>query len=280
MRKIYERYTDRVEAFGIDECWLDVSESANLFGGGKKIAEEIRAAVKKEIGITVSVGVSWNKIFAKLGSDMKKPDAVTEITEENYRDLVWRLPVEELLYVGRATKNKLNKRGVYTIGQLANTDEALLSDWLGKWGRYLYVFANGLDCSPVVKREEEQNIKSIGNSLTNYRDLKNDEDVRMLILLLSDSVAARLRESTFSKARTVHLIVTDSSLVHYSKQGKMSLPSRSATDIADCAYELFRAVFPWNYPVRAVSKTAACPTQKSMSSAPSGRPPAIPPPMS
>lgn len=123
---------------------------------GKKIAEEIRAAVKKEIGITVSVGVSWNKIFAKLGSDMKKPDAVTEITEENYRDLVWRLPVEELLYVGRATKNKLNRRGVYTIGQLANTGEALLSDWLGKWGRYLYVFANGLDCSPVVKREEER----------------------------------------------------------------------------------------------------------------------------
>lgn len=253
VRKIYERYTDRVEAFGIDECWLDVSESANLFGGGKKIAEEIRAAVKKEIGITVSVGVSWNKIFAKLGSDMKKPDAVTEITEENYRDLVWRLPVEELLYVGRATKNKLNRRGVYTIGQLANTDEALLSDWLGKWGRYLYVFANGRDCSPVVKREEEQNVKSIGNSLTNYRDLKNNEDVRMLILLLSDSVAARLRESMFGKARTVHLIVTDSSLVHYSKQGKMPLPSRSATDIADCAYELFRAVFPWNYPVRAVS---------------------------
>lgn len=128
--------------------------------------------MKKEIGITVSVGVSWNKIFAKLGSDMKKPDAVTEITEENYRDLVWRLPVEELLYVGRATKNKLNRRGVYTIGQLANTGEALLSDWLGKWGRYLYVFANGRDCSPVVKREEEQNVKSIGNSLTNYRDLK------------------------------------------------------------------------------------------------------------
>ena len=116
VRKIYERYTDRVEAFGIDECWLDVSESANLFGGGKKIAEEIRAAVKKEIGITVSVGVSWNKIFAKLGSDMKKPDAVTEITEENYRDLVWRLPVEELLYVGRATKNKLNRRGELTAG--------------------------------------------------------------------------------------------------------------------------------------------------------------------
>ena len=127
-KEIYMQYTDMVESFGLDECWLDVSESANLFGGGKKIAEEIRAAVKKEIGITVSVGVSWNKIFAKLGSDMKKPDAVTEITEENYRDLVWRLPVEELLYVGRATKNKLNKRGVYTIGQLANTDEALLSD--------------------------------------------------------------------------------------------------------------------------------------------------------
>ena len=253
VRKIYERYTDRVEAFGIDECWLDVSDAARIFGGGVKIAEEIRRAVKSEIGITASVGVSWNKIFAKLGSDMKKPDAVTEITPENYKDIVWRLPVEELLYVGKATKRKLNKYGIFTIGELARTDEKLLCGWLGKWGTYLHVFANGRDETPVVRRGEEQNIKSIGNSLTNYRDLDCDEDVYLLLLLLSDSVAARLRESAFSKARTVQIMVTDTSLLHYVRQGKLPLPSRSAKEIADFAFLMFKDLFPSKYNVRALS---------------------------
>ena len=124
VRKIYEDYTDRVEAFGIDECWLDVTHSLFLFGSGAEIANAVRERVKKEIGITVSVGVSWNKIFAKLGSDMKKPDAVTEITPENFRDTVWKLPAEELLYVGKATKEKLARLGVKTIGQLAQIGRA------------------------------------------------------------------------------------------------------------------------------------------------------------
>ena len=253
VRKIYERYTDRVEAFGIDECWLDVSETAKMFGGGVNIAEEIRRAVKSEIGITASVGVSWNKIFAKLGSDLKKPDAVTEITPNNYKEVVWRLPVEDLLYVGKATKKKLNKYGIFTIGDLAQTDVNLLCGWLGKWGEYLYTFANGRDESPVVKRGEEQNIKSIGNSLTNYRDLCTDDDVKMLILLLSDSIAARLRESTLDKARTVQLIVTDSELNQYVKQGKTEFPTRSGKEIADLAFSLFKQLFPSKYCVRALS---------------------------
>lgn len=252
VRKIYERYTDCVEAFGIDECWLDVTETRQMFGGGRAIAEKIRAAVQGEIGITVSVGVSWNKIFAKLASDIKKPDAVTEITPENYRQTAWRLPVEDLLYVGGATKRKLNARGVFTIGQLARTPEELLREWLGKWGSYLHAFANGQDRTPVYRREEEQNIKSIGNSLTCHRDLETEEDVYMLLLLLSDSVAARLRESPFGKAKTVHLSVTDSALGHCGKQGKMPLPSRVSVDIADCAFGLFRAVYPWMLPVRAL----------------------------
>lgn len=252
VRKIYERYTDRVEAFGIDECWLDVTETQKLFGGGRAIAEGIRAAVKSEIGVTVSVGVSWNKIFAKLASDMKKPDAVTEITPENYRETAWRLPVEDLLYVGAATKRKLNAHGIHTIGRLAKTPEALLHDWLGKWGNYLYAFANGQDQTPVYRREEEQNIKSIGNSLTCYRDLKTDEDVYMLLLLLSDSVAARLRESGLGKAKTVHVSVTDNALAVYGKQGKMPFPSKVSVDIADCAFALYKAVYPGILPVRAL----------------------------
>lgn len=204
VRKIYEDYTDRIEAYGIDECWLDVTASG-IFGSGDQIAETIRQRVKNELGLTVSIGVSWNKIFAKLGSDMKKPDAVTVITKENYKDKVWKLPVEELLYVGKATKRKLNRIGVMTIGDLARSSEKVLTGLLGKWGEYLYAFANGEDQSQVVPVGEEENVKSIGNSLTVYRDLKDDEDVKMVIYLLADSIAARMRESGMNKARTVHI---------------------------------------------------------------------------
>lgn len=250
VRKIYEDYTDRIEAYGIDECWLDVTASLNLFGSGVQIADTIRERVKKEIGITVSVGVSWNKIFAKLGSDMKKPDAVTEITEENYKEIVWSLPVEDLLYVGNATKQKLNRIGVKSIGQLAQSDEGLLVRMLGKWGSYLHTFANGKDNSPVTTVDEEENIKSIGNSLTVYRDLKDEEDVRMVIHLLSDSVAARMREAGLTRARTVHLYARASDLSGYQKQGKLPRPCSNAIEISKKAFELFREVYPWQNYVR------------------------------
>ncbi len=252
VRKIYEDYTDRVEAFGIDECWLDVTHSLFLFGRGAEIANAVRERVKKEIGITVSVGVSWNKIFAKLGSDMKKPDAVTEITPENFRDTVWKLPAEELLYVGKATKEKLARLGVKTIGQLAQADENLLVKQLGKWGRYLHAFANGRDDSPVVTVDEEENIKSVGNSLTVYRDLKDDEDVRMVIHLLADSVGARMREAGLPRARTVHVSVRSSDLSEFRKQGKFPRPTRHALEISQKAFELFREMYPWNNYVRSV----------------------------
>ncbi|MCI8499116.1 MAG: DNA polymerase IV [Clostridia bacterium] len=252
VRKIYEDYTDRIEAFGIDECWLDVSQSLFLFGSGAQIAHTIRERVKKEIGITVSVGVSWNKVFAKLGSDMEKPDAVTEITQENYKETVWSLPAEELLYVGSATKQKLHKLGIKTIGQLAAAEEALLVRVLGKWGSYLSAFANGKDNSPVVTVDEEENIKSIGNSLTVYRDLKDDEDVRMVIHLLADSVGARMREAGLMRARTVHVSVRASDLSGYRKQGKLHRPTCHANELAQKAFALFREMYPWENAVRSV----------------------------
>lgn len=250
VRKIYEDYTDRIEAYGIDECWLDVTASLRLFGSGRQIAETIRERMKKEIGLTVSVGVSWNKIFAKLGSDMKKPDAVTEITEENYRDIVWKLPVEDLLYVGNATKQKLNRIGIKTIGQLAQTKEETLVNMLGKWGSYLHTFANGKDESPVVTVEESETIKSIGNSLTVYRDLKDEDDVRMVIHLLADSVAARMRDAGLTRGRTVHLYARASDLAGYQKQGKLPRPCSNAIEIGKTAFRLFREVYPWENYVR------------------------------
>lgn len=252
VRAIYAEYTDRIESYGIDECWLDVTDRLSSFGGGREIAEEIRQRVKQEIGITVSIGVSWNKIFAKLGSDMKKPDAVTEITVDNYRQKVWSLPVQELLYVGNATQRKLNGKGVKTIGDLANAEEEGLVRLLGKWGSYLHAFANGRDDSPVVTVEEEQNIKSIGNSLTVYRDLKDDGDVEMVLYLLADSVAARMRETGLDRARTVYVSVRSSKLSCYGKQGKLPRPTGDVNEIARTAFALFRDVYPWREEVRGV----------------------------
>lgn len=252
VREIYARYTDRIEPFGIDECWLDVTGSRLLFGSGREIADAIRESVKREIGVTVSVGVSFNKIFAKLGSDMKKPDAVTEITPENYRETAWALPVSDLLYVGKATARKLSVIGIATIGDLARCDEGKLIRELGKWGKLLHDYAAGEDRSPVALSGAEREIKSIGNSLTCYRDLTTDEDVHRLFLLLSDSVAARLSESKLGRAGTVKITVTDSELNRCGKQGKPSRPTRSASAIADCAMQLFRTLYPWEHPVRAL----------------------------
>lgn len=252
VRKIYEDYADRIEAYGIDECWLDVSSSLKLFGNGREIAETIRERIKKEIGLTVSIGVSWNKIFAKLGSDMKKPDAVTEITPENYKLKVWTLPVEDLLYVGKATQQKLNRMGIKTIGDLAQADEQTLVNLLGKWGSYLHTFANGKDESPVTKIGEEEAIKSIGNSLTVYRDLMDENDVEPVIYLLADSVCARMREAGLNKARTVHVYARANNLVGYQKQGKLPRPSATQQDVAKTAFKLFKEVYPWEKPVRSL----------------------------
>ena len=255
VRKIYECFTDRIESFGIDECWLDVTKSVKIFGPGEQIAEKIRQAVKEEIGVTVSVGVSYNKVFAKLGSDMKKPDAVTVITADNYRQTVWKLPAEDLLYVGKSTKTKLNMLGIRTIGDIAKTEESVLVNLLGIWGSTLHKFANGLDDSVVDGNKGEDSVKSIGNSLTDYKDNYSFEEVKTLILLLSESVASRLRESGLGKAKTVKLTVTDNALMTYGRQTKLENPTRSGVDIATCAYELFNSLYTWERPVRGIGVT-------------------------
>ncbi len=252
VRGIYERFTDRIEAFGIDECWLDVTGSRFLFGEGPQIAEAIRTAVKEELGVTVSVGVSWNKIFAKLASDMKKPDAVTVVSKDNYRDTAWKLPASDLLYVGRATARKLAFLGIVSIGDLANADEGMLIRELGKWGKVLYEYANGRDSSPVRENGLERTVKSVGNSLTCYRDLVEEDEIYMLFLLLSDSVAARLLESGLGRANTVKISVTDCDLARFGKQGQLPGTTRNAKEIADCAMQLFRELQTHGKPIRAL----------------------------
>ena len=255
-RQIYADYTDKIESFGIDENWLDVTGSAALFGDGLKIADEIRRRIREEMGVTASVGVSWNKIFAKLGSDMKKPDATTLITEENFRQVVWPLPVEELLYVGRSTKTKLNNRAVFTIGDLAARDVQLLKMALGVWGETLWTFANGLDAAPVAQSGEESFIKSVGNSTTTPRDLVNIEDVKMIVFVLAESVAARLRRHGL-KCRTVAVHIRNNELYSFERQGKLAAPSFLARDIAGKALELFRQNYTWDRPIRSLGVRGA-----------------------
>ena len=238
VREIYSEYTDQVEPYGLDECWLDVTGSTSLFGSGKEIANEIRKRVKFELGVSVSVGVSFNK-FAKLGSDMKKPDATTVIESDRFKEIVWPLPVKELLYVGRATHNKLRRKGVLTIGELANTNPENLKFWLGKMGVVLWQFANGLDTSPVSNIGAKSLIKTVGNSTTAPRDLVTDDDIKITLMVLSESVSARLREYGFI-CRTVQIGIRDNELNWIERQGKLDIPNRPAKSIFELAFALFK----------------------------------------
>lgn len=254
--EIYGEYTDKQEAFGIDESWLDVTESCSIKGDGMTVANQISSRIKKELGITVSIGVSWNKIFAKLGSDYKKPDAITEISRENYKEIVWPLKAEELLYVGRATKRKLNQYGIRTIGELATADRKFLHRTLGKMGVVLSVFANGDDQTPVSFEDEHAPIKSIGNSTTTPRDLENETDVSIIIYLLAESVSARLRENHFV-GDVIEISVRDNELHSFTLQRKVSMPTNITSEIGSYAMQIFKDNYNWNKPIRSIGVRVA-----------------------
>lgn len=245
-------YTDQIEAFGLDENWADVTGSLSIFGSAHDIAELIRKRVKNELGITVSIGVSFNKIFAKLGSDYKKPDAITDITPENFRSLVWPLPASDLLYVGKATNRKLTSIGITTIGGIAKCPKDVLCRKLGKWGEVLWLFANGLDTAPVRLLGQEAAVKSVGNGITCPRDLTADEDVQLVFTVLAESVAERLRDYNL-KCTGVEIQIRDKNLYYMTRQQKISRPTFLSSDIIAAAMQLFSANYRWFYPVRAVA---------------------------
>ena len=254
--EIYAEYTDLQEAYGIDESWLDVTASATIKGDGYSIAKEISNRMKSELGITVSIGVSFNKIFAKLGSDYKKPDAITTMYSDEFQTKAWNLPVGDLLYVGRSTNQKLTKIGIRTIGDLARTDEVILVRLLGKMGSVLWAFANGYDDSPVRKENAHAPIKSVGNSTTTHRDLVNDEDVKIVIYVLAESVAARLRENGF-RCRVVEISIRDNELFSFTRQRKISNATNITEEIAVEAYRLFKESYDWRKPIRSVGVRGA-----------------------
>ena len=253
---IYEQFTDLVEPFGIDESWLDITGSLHLFGGdAKAVADEIRRRVKEATGLTVSVGVSFNKVFAKLGSDYKKPDATTVISRENWRDIVWPLPVGDLLYVGQAAQEVLGRHGVKTIGQLAAVEEDKLTEWMGKMGRELYLYANGLDRSPVRRPEQQEPVKSVGNGSTFPQDLTRWDQVRPALGMLCDSVAMRLRKHGLY-CGGVAVTLRRSDFTQRSRQTQLPSPTHLMRDIYDTALALTGELWHSGEAIRSLTVTA------------------------
>ena len=252
---IYRDYTEQVEKFGIDESWLDVTGSLKLFGDGETIANLIRERVKKEIGITISVGVSFNKVFAKLGSDLKKPDAVTVLSEENFKEKIYPLPCDMLLFVGKNTATGLKALGINTIGDIASADEKLLSERFGKHGKMLSIYAKGLDDAPVSSYLDEREIKSVGNGTTFPKDLVSREEIKSAIYSLADSVSAKLRRENL-KCSTVQLTIRDKEFHTITRQKGIST-TNSLHNIAKECIDLFDAKWEAGKPVRMLTVTAS-----------------------
>ena len=238
MRDLYRRYTDRIESFGIDECWLDVTESAELFGDGRKIADELRALARSDLGLTISAGVSFNKTFAKMGSDYKKPDATTCVTRENYKELLWPLPVEDMLFVGRSTARRLHLFGTKSIGQLAAMSPGVMERHFGRPGLHLLAQANGFDPSPVASDDYRRPPESVGNSVTCPHDLTDLSEVRTVLFMLCDSVATRLRRHRV-KCKSVSLFLRCADLSIRS----FRTPLSSATELSTALFDAVLALY-------------------------------------
>ena len=254
-RQIYQEYTDRIEPYGMDEVWLDLTGCTKLFGSGEEVADKLRERMKYELGLTISVGVSFCKVFAKLGSDMKKPDAVTVIPKDDFQERIWHLPASDMLGVGRSTDKLLRAYGIRTIGDLAHAYPDLIQRKLGKNGMALLAFANGLDRSPVAPFDYEPPMKSVGHGITTMQDLENNAEVWRVMLALTQDIGHKLR--VYNKnAGGVAIYIRDNQL--RGKQWQCPLPMRthSAAVIAKEAYLLFERSYQWDCPIRSVTVRA------------------------
>ena len=254
-RNIYQRYTDQVEPYGMDEGWLDVGGSRSVCGSGMEIAKSIRQTVKEELGLTVSIGVSFNKMFAKLGSDMKKPDAITEICKDEFKEKIWPLPASDFLFVGRSTSTKLEQYGITTIGGIANADPQFLKRLLGVNGLGLWRSAAGLDDSPDMHKDLVSPIKSVGHGITCTADLENEDEVWKVMLELSQDIGHRLRIHKL-KASGVQISIRSNDLGFRQYQASLPLATQSPSVIAHKAIQIFRDNYRWIMPVRAVTVRA------------------------
>ena len=251
LRAMYSEYTDKVEPFGLDECWLDMTGIVADYDEAEEVALEIRNRVKEEFKLTCSVGISFNKVFAKLGSDYKKPDATTVFRDIGWQDIIWPMPVSDLLFVGRHTAEKLAKINIKTIGDLARADGEYIGRYLGKAGAVLWEYANGMDDAPVAESGYKRIPKSVGNSTTTAEDMTSDRQIERTLHMLSESVAERLRKHSL-KGTVVQITVRDRDLGIYEKQKIIYKPTDDAREIYLAAKELFKESYDWNKGVRSI----------------------------
>ncbi len=250
-QKIYARYTDLIEPFGIDECWLDVTGSTLLFGTGEQIADKIRCDIKRELGITISVGVSFNKVFAKLGSDMKKPDAITVINRDNFKEKVWCLPVNDLLFVGKKTAEKLNQNGIFTVEDVTKCDDEMLSRLLGKAGKQLKCYALGEDNSPVTPSKDDDAPKSIGRTITPPKDIKTRDEVWKIYIGIAEEISRILHEKNLYAA-TIQVHTRDTNLKTKEYAHTLTNPLNTSILLAREAIKIFEENYNWDLPLRSV----------------------------
>ncbi len=252
VQNIYYEFTNFVEPFGIDECWLDVTGSTKIYGTPYEIAEKISEKIKKELNLTVSIGVSFNKIMAKMASNYKKPDAITIIDKNNFKKLLWNKPAIELTGLGKKSYEKLKLYNINTIGDLANADKTLLQKILGKNGLVLNEFANGVDDRPVKDYNDKNEMKSIGNGFTLKRDLNSIEDVKKVINYIALKVSSRLKE-TNTVTNTIEIEVKDSFFKTKSFQTTILSETNSAIDIKNTAFDLFISKYKTPRNIRAIT---------------------------
>lgn len=256
INEIYQSYTDLVEPFGIDESWLDVTNSYHLFAKTPlELAYILKERIKEEIGVTVSIGVSFNKMFAKLGSDYKKPDAITVLEKDNYKDILYPLNVNDLMYVGKSAKRVLNNLDIKTIGDLALSDKKTLAKLLGKNGEMIHEYANGIDNSPVASYTEHHEVKSVGNGITFSRNLNGEEDIKTAINILADTVASRLRKQGI-KCQSVQVLIKDPAFKSITRQKTLGKATDITKEISKIALEI--VLENWNMlnDIRMLSVTA------------------------
>ena len=256
INQLYLQYTDQVEAFSIDESWLDVTASRSLFGDGVTIADELRRRIRETFGLTISVGVSFNKTFAKLGSDYKKPDATTLLSRENYQALLYPLPVGRMLFIGPAAESQLRRRGVHTIGDLAQCPLGTLTAILGKSAESIHQWANGIDDAPVRRWGDADPVKSVGNGLTFAHDLKGEAEWKQGLIPLCEQVGHRLRSQGL-KCQTLALQIKDPQLKVISRQMKMTPPTHLTRDLFEGSFALLKSVWQADAPIRMLTVTAS-----------------------
>ncbi len=254
INKIYLSYTDLVEPFSIDESFLDITGCMHLHPGKspRDIADEIRERVKAELGITVSVGVSFCKTFAKLGSDYKKPDATTVIFREDVPSIVYPLPVSDLVFVGKKTTEILSAHAVKTVGELAQLSEDYLVRILGKQGKDLYTVVHCLEESQVRDFYDYVAPKSVSHGMTFRRDLLGESEVKSGVSVLADRVASRLRFEGF-KGSVVQVTLRDPSFKQIQRQRKLSHPTYLQKEITDISMELIRENWDFSKPIRLIT---------------------------